>query len=230
MMDIYNLIKFLIGVIFLSIASFQDMKDREIMSIIWLIMGIISSIFLILFYFTNIFFVIILIIIFFSWFIELEKIEKYLDIIVFLISMLVLLYLNENPVFFVDIILMLAYKYLHYAGILGGKADARAIMAITLLNPLYPELFSSFYARRFIVQLIFPYSLEVLFYAAILNAIIFSIYLFIKNMKNNSPKELNKIFTHEYKNNEWVKYQTPFVFSILLGFVLSYIFDLFFFI
>jgi|GEM_PF-2042929 len=227
-MDLLNVLKFITGVIFLGIGSYQDLKDREITSFLWLLMGIIASIFLILEYTSDLFYLIVLMLIFFLWFIDIKYYEKYIELIFFITLLILLLFTNEHKFLFVDGVLLLAYKYLYRFGAIGGKADARAIMAITLLNPLYPQLFTNFYSNREIVSIVFPYSLEVIFYAAIINAIIFMIYVLIKNIKNKAEKKLNYIFTHLYENGEWIKYQTPFIFSMLIAFILSYFFDFFY--
>ncbi|MDP8011500.1 MAG: hypothetical protein ACP5R3_04940 [Thermoplasmata archaeon] len=222
------MLKFFIGIAFLAIASYQDIREREITAMIWIFMGITSAILLFIAYSQDIFYVITILAIFFLWFLDIEKYEKYLDILSLIILISILFFTKENLVFFVDGILIIFYKYLYNYGILGGKADARAIMAITLLNPFYPELFLNFYANRSIVSIIFPYSLEVLFYAVIINAIVFIIYLFFINIKNGAKFLPKKIFTHIYSNGEWIKYQTPFILSILIAFIISYFFDLFY--
>lgn len=227
-MDLVDVLKFSTGILFLGIGAYQDIKSREITSFVWLLMGLVSSVFLFYQYISDIFYLTILIAIFFLWFIDMKIYEKYIDLFFFILLLAVLFFTTEHLFFFIDGILLLAYKYLYRYGALGGKADARAIMAITMLNPTYPELLTKFYANRQIVSIVFPYSLEVLFYAAILNAIIFMIYVFIKNIKNGARLEWKFMFTHVYRNNEWSKYQTPFIFSMFLAFIVSYFFDLFF--
>ncbi|MGC8564912.1 MAG: hypothetical protein ACP5R0_00760 [Thermoplasmata archaeon] len=227
-MDLINILKFITGIVFLGIGSYQDLKDREITSFLWLLMGIVASIFLIIEYTSDFLYLTVLILIFFLWFIDIKNYENYIDLVFFITLLMLLLFTNEHKFLFVDGVLLLAYKYLYHFGAIGGKADARAIMAISLLNPLYPQLFTNFYSNREIVSIVFPYSLEVIFYAAIINAIIFMIYVLIKNIKNKAEKKLNYIFTHLYVNGEWIKYQTPFIFSMLIAFILSYFFDFFY--
>ncbi|MGC8663838.1 MAG: hypothetical protein ACP5SF_04860 [Thermoplasmata archaeon] len=229
-MDLLNATKFIIGLVFLCVGAYQDIKEREISAILWLFMGILASVILFLINLNDIFYIVVFILIFFLWFVDLKTYEKFVDFAFLIFLVLILIFTKEGLAFFLDGILMIVYKNFYNFGIIGGKADARAIMAITMLNPLYPELFTSFYANRELVSVIFPYSLEVLFYAVILNAIIFSLYLFIANIKNGAELKMKKIFTHIYRGNEWIKYQTPFIFSLLLAFILSYVFDLFCFI
>jgi len=224
-MDPNSLLRFLIGILFLSIASYQDIKKREVNTIIFLLMGLLG-VFLMFLEFRLDIGIFIALIIFIISFFNIKKMDHILNLFL-LIILILYLYYGGNKIIFVDSILLLIFKYLYYSGLLMGGADTKAMMAITLLIPYYPVTFTGLDIRTQIVSIIFPYPIEVLFYSVILNALIYMPYLYHFNKKNGfikMPEMLTKIF----KNGKWVKYETPFIFSITLSFIISYIFSLFY--
>ncbi|MEM0299018.1 MAG: hypothetical protein QW124_06190 [Thermoplasmata archaeon] len=223
-MDILSFLKFLTGIVFLSIASIQDIREREISPIIFLLMGT-FAIFYLFYQFTLNLQIIIIILIFLISFIDLGKWDHILNA-VFIIMIFIF---NSNIYLFVTSLLLIIYKYMYNFKFFTGKADMRAAISITLLTPMYPETFTPFHIHNNIVSIIFPFSIQVLFYATIINIIIFMPYVFYKNYKNGIrkfPEMLIKI----YNKGVWESYQTPFIFSILLAFVLSFIVQIFYFI
>jgi len=219
-----DIIKFVIALIFLGFASYQDIKTREISNIVWFIMTIFSGSILILSNLnSNIISVILLIAYFYLWYIDLGKLDKYLDIIFFILSILMIL---RGQIYGESILLLIIFKTLYRINVIKGKADARAMMALTILYPFYPELTLFKSNERYILNIIFPYPIEVLFYAAIIG-FLFSFYLFFRNLSKGNVSR--KMFTNIYDGGEWKIYYVPFIFCILLGFILSNLFDLFYF-
>ncbi len=219
-----DLIKFGIGLIFLGFASYQDIRTREISNFVWFIMTIFSGSILILSNLnSNILSVVFLIVYFYLWYIELGKYDKYLDII-FLILSIIMIIIGQK--YGESILLIIIFKTLYRTNVIKGKADARAIMALTILYPFYPSITLFQSNERYILNIIFPYPFEVLFYSAIVS-ILFSIYLFLKNLSKGYVS--SKMFTRVYDGKDWKIYYVPFIFCILIGFILSYLFDLFYF-
>ena len=98
-----DIVRFIVGVIILSYASYTDIKTRRASDILWIIMSIIGAILLL---------------------------TQYL-IIGF-----------ENIMILLFIPIMIGFIYLLYQmRLLFGGADAKAIMAITILLPLQPNIY-----------------------------------------------------------------------------------------
>ncbi len=99
---ILDVIRFIIGVIILSYASYTDIKTRRASNILWVMMGFIGLILIFIQYFTISF---------------------------------------ENILILIFIPIMIGFVYLLYQiRLLFGGADAKAIMAITILLPIQPNL------------------------------------------------------------------------------------------
>lgn len=223
-MDLISVLRFLLGFAFLSAASYQDLKEREVNALIFLLMGL-AAFPILLYEFSVDIGVLIIVSIFIISFFELGKSEHILNAI-FLIMLILYITFNGNRIIFADGILLIFYRYLFIAGIMKGGADMRAIMAITLLVPHYPETFTGFDVNS-AISYIFPYSLEVLFYAAVLNVLIYVPYLLFRNIKEGNisfPNMLTKL----YSDGKWIPYQTPFVFTITIAFIFSFLFSLFY--
>ncbi|MGC8610555.1 MAG: hypothetical protein ACP5LM_04300 [Thermoplasmata archaeon] len=221
-MDLHSILIFISSLIILSIASYQDIKTRYIDNILWLILATIGFILSIIYYknfwpeLTLMYILIIL------WYFDIMFYEYIIDAIILIIN--IYLMINSSDISFnIDVFLIMIYKYLFILNLIQGKADARAIMSITIISPKYPSGFTYLTNVKNIVNILFPYSLEILFYALIINAIVFGIYVSYKNYKNGAKIS----FTHIYSNGEYKKYETPFIFSITLAFILSYILSLF---
>ncbi|MGC8980553.1 MAG: hypothetical protein ACP5KL_03545 [Thermoplasmata archaeon] len=221
-MDVLSMIRFLTGILFLSVASYQDIRDREVNSFIFFLMGIVASALIIYEFFPG---ALIPVLIFFLSFLDLKSFDHVLNIL-FIVSSIFYIIYNGSYIIFILSILLIIYKYLHYTGILPGGADMRAIMAISLLVPYYPETFTGLNVKFQFISIIFPYSIEVLFYAAILNALIYLPYVYYLNYRNKNIK-VPEMFTKVYRDGKWVPYETPFIFSITIAFLISFFFSLF---
>lgn len=98
-----DIIRFIVGVIILTYASYTDIKTRRASDILWIIMSIIGAILLLTQYLTIGF---------------------------------------ENIMILIFIPIMIGFIYLLYQmRLLFGGADAKAIMALTILLPLQPNIY-----------------------------------------------------------------------------------------
>jgi preflagellin peptidase FlaK len=100
---ILDVVRFIVGVIILSYASYTDIKTRSASNILWIIMSVIGAILLLIQYLTIGF---------------------------------------ENIMILIFIPIMIAFVYLLFQmRLLFGGADAKAIMAITILLPFQPTIY-----------------------------------------------------------------------------------------
>ncbi|MCJ7571441.1 MAG: prepilin peptidase [Candidatus Thermoplasmatota archaeon] len=98
-----DVVRFIVGVIILSYASYTDIKTRRASDILWIIMSVIGAILLLIQYLTIGF---------------------------------------ENIMILIFIPIMIGFVYLLFQmRLLFGGADAKAIMAITILLPLQPTIY-----------------------------------------------------------------------------------------
>ena len=185
---IIDLLRLLISLPFFIYASYWDMKERLITSSVWFFLGFFAIGFD-MWQFFNIYSFIALIpavIIFYEWFFEWNKkmVPYSLYIIAGAIFIYSLIYHYDTfPILLISI-LMVLFRLLHRVKIIRGRADVRALMAISLLQPLYPH-FSPFPifvpAYENIVQLTFPFTFLVLLYSAIAS-LFFLLFIFLRNI------------------------------------------------
>jgi preflagellin peptidase FlaK len=193
MSDSMSIIRFIIGVIILLTAAYQDYKTRLVSSILWIAMALAGALILsyqLIFVFENsfaLYFIPIILIMFFEWYVELSKnLRVLINGIGFVLSLLLLSISFNLSTFsvFLIILVMLAAKLLYIKKILKGKADAKALMSIAILVPYYPALFTVYSLpsiNRSIAQVTFPFAIEVLMNAAV-TAVFYVIYLFFFNV------------------------------------------------
>ncbi len=172
-------------------ASYQDYCERMIDNRIWFYLGIIATLLDMVYFWGlgwKLIFLIPSLIIFYEWFYEWEKIRA--KLLLYFIALLFLLY----PFFYVSLLyevypllliafLMLFIRFLHHIRTIKGKADARALMLIPLLQPLYPKfgMFPIFIPLHIgFVQVAFPFLFLVLFYSS-LSSVGYIFYFFILN-------------------------------------------------
>ncbi len=193
MSDSISILRFILGVIILVIAAYQDYKTRQVSSILWVVMAIAGILILsyqLIFVFENsfaLYFIPIILVMFFEWYIELSKnVRILINGIGFFLSIM-LLFLSFNlstfSVFLIILIILIA-KLFYIKKILKGKADAKALMSIAILVPYYPALFTVYSLpsiNRNIAQVTFPFAIEVLMNAAV-TAVLYVIYLFFFNV------------------------------------------------
>ena len=217
-------IRFIVGVILLSYASYTDIKTRSASNILWIIMSVIGVILLLTQYLTIGF---------------------------------------ENIMILIFIPIMIGFVYLLFQmSLLFGGADAKAIMAITIILPLQPKIYDlPIWGQSFM-----PASWTV-FVNSLIIFLFIPIFLLIYNltqrniklphallgykMKLQKAKEkfvwpLEKIkdgktkliirpkefdTKEEYKEFEkqgiteiWVTPKIPFMIPLLLGFIFTFIF------
>ncbi|MCD6275309.1 MAG: peptidase A24 [Thermoplasmata archaeon] len=196
-MPLLDLLRFVVAVPFFIYASYSDLKERMISTAVWFFLGIFAVIFNVYQYLSLLGIIALLpsIIIFYEWFFEWEN--KFVPLVLYIISSILFFYAlilsilhwgkvpNVVPLLLITI-LMVIFRVLHHFRVIRGRADARALMTIALLQPTYPTyLFSSFpiFVPRYvkIVQLVFPFTFLVILYAGIF-FFIFLISLFIFNL------------------------------------------------
>jgi len=187
-MSYIDLARFLIAIPFFTIASYQDWKDRLISPTIWFILGFVAF-GLDIYQFPTLAGIVALIpsiILFYEWFFEWEGREKYIQYSLWAIAFGTFAYsifIGAPSPLIVMFILVALFRGLHGIKILRGRADARALMSIAILQPLYPSFFGlPIFTPPYlnIIELTFPFAFLVLLYSAIAS-VIFIISLSIKN-------------------------------------------------
>ncbi len=183
-----DLLRFVIALPFFLYASYTDLKERLISSSVWFFLGSFAIGFDIYQFFNieSIIAIIPAIIIFYEWFFDWDK-----KIILYLlygiagaIFIYSLIYIYEVFPILLIIILMVFFRILHGAKIIRGKADVRALMTVSLLQPLYPHfspfpIFVPMYEE--IIQLTFPFAFLVLLYSAIASLFLL-LFIFLRNL------------------------------------------------
>ena len=183
-----DLLRFLLAIPFFTYASYQDWKERLVSPQIWLLLGILA-VGMEIHQFPSLEALIPIAsasIIFFEWFFEWEGREKIFQIFLWLVGLSLIplaMYLHAPPVLIVTALLMPIFRAFYRAGILKGRADARAIMSVALLQPNYPSFLGfPIFVPEFVdvVEITFPFAFLVLLYAALI-AILLIPALFILN-------------------------------------------------
>ncbi len=190
-----DLVRLLISLPFFIYASYTDWKERLISTGVWFFLGIIS--FALLLYqfhsYVEILAIIPAVILFYEWFVEWKnKIYSYAFISLALIIFFIAVFLAiEKGVYgitplFVMTVLLILFRALYAAKIIRGRADARALMSIAILQPVYPRhIFSVFplWVPRYVelVEITFPFAFLVLLYTGIIFAL-FLLSLGIRNL------------------------------------------------
>ncbi len=190
--SLIDLMRFLVAFPFFAYASYQDFRERLIDNRIWFYLGIIAVIFDVV-YFSELgwmlVFLIPSIIMFYEWFFDWNS--PWIPLTLYLIAFVILIYplltpalLNEVYPLLLIALLMLFVRILHATKIIRGKADARALMLISLLQPLYPHFYSfPLFIPKYVgfVQVAFPFLFVVLLYASFV-AFGYIIFLFLLNV------------------------------------------------
>ncbi len=188
-MSYVDLARFIIAIPFFTIASYQDWKDRLINPTIWFILGFIAfGLDIYQFpYLAGIMGLIPSVILFYEWFFEWEKKEMRIQYTLWFIATGIFIYSvisYSPPPLLVMFILLVIFRALHKIKVIRGRADARALMSVAILQPVYPSffifpLFIPPYLE--IVELTFPFAFLTLLYAAIV-ALLFILYVFLRNI------------------------------------------------
>ncbi len=184
-----DLLRFIIAIPFFLYASYSDWKERLISPMVWFILGFFAfGIDLYQYHsLASIIAIIPSIIIFYEWFFEWEKEERIIQYALWTLAIALFAYsitLKADPVLIVMFIMLLVFRGLHAIKVIRGRADARALMSVAILQPTYP-FFLSFpvFVPNYvdIVQLTFPFAFLTLLYAAIAS-LIFIFAIFIRNI------------------------------------------------
>ncbi len=184
-----DLIRFLIAIPFFLYASYSDWKERLISPMVWFILGF-FAIGLDIYQFHSLNSIIALlpsIIIFYEWFLEWEGKEKYIQYALWCISALLWLYsifASAEPALIMMFVMLVIFRGLYWLKIIRGRADARAMMSVAILQPHYPKFlnFPVFVPEHLeIVQFTFPFAFLTLLYAAIA-ALIYILGMLLRNL------------------------------------------------
>jgi preflagellin peptidase FlaK len=205
-----SLTRFAIGLAFLIFASAQDLKRRRVDDLVWIILGSLGILLIVVqlimdnsrweYYLV----LIPVLILFFDIFWDREPLYEDgkfkfvpLPIIFYILAIvaMILLFLNYSSdeyflrLFTVPVMILVCYA-LYYSRIIRGGADAKALICISMLMPLYPVLYGfpliSMEPRVLeVTSILFPFALLVLLNASILflfSPLVFLIY----NVKRRS--------------------------------------------
>ena len=203
-LDVFDIFRFIFGMLILTYASYLDLKSRKVKNSVWIVLGIGATIIL----FFNLLFIenlenvhnylIILapIFILFMYFLTCDyifdlKTKKinYPWLALIIIGIVVIVYqtisfwsdswLNLFYLQLVSIMILIFIFYLFYlTNLLHGGADTKAMMAIAILVPFYPDFLQfpvwnvSYGIASLALELVFPYALIILF-----NAVIISVFI-----------------------------------------------------
>ncbi len=183
-----DLLRFIVSLPFFLYASYSDFKERLISTWVWFILGFFAIGFAIL-QFPDIHSIIALIpsvIIFYEWFFEWD--HKWVSYVFYALAISIFLYsftfLYDVVPMIVMFIMLIFVRGMHAGKIIRGRADARALMSIAILQPLYPKflnfpLFTPKYVE--IMQITFPFVFLVLLYSAIA-AMFYLLFVLFRNL------------------------------------------------
>lgn len=202
-MEPITIAKIIIGISFLSYASYSDIKTRTVSDKVWLLIGAFGFLFLLYDFYNNIYYILALIsfgIFFLTAFFEpMEKtdfykgeINKYIfyPILTFGFGLFFFLFykfailskdLQFIKLLLIPLMILICYG-LYYSGLLHGGADAKALMGISILTPFYPSsailsfLFPSFVLWSFSIN---NEQIELYPFAIVIltNSVIFAIFV-----------------------------------------------------
>ncbi len=169
-----DMLRFLIALPFFIYASYSDLKERLISTWVWFILGIFAFAFLVIQFPTRegIIAMLPLAIIFYEWFFEWE--HRWVPYVFYAVASALFLYslqyIHEVYPLSIAFLMLLFVRLMHHLKIIRGRADARALMTVAILQPLYPSfmsfpLFTPQYVE--IVEVTFPFMFLVLLYSAI---------------------------------------------------------------
>ncbi len=182
-----DILRFLTALPFFIYASYSDFKERLISSEVWFILGFFAIAYDIIQFPTLMGVISLLpsIIVFYEWFFEWD--HRWVSYVFYAIAAGIFLYsllaINETYPMVIMFLMMAFVRFMHRVKIIRGRADARALMTVALLQPLYPKFlnFPIFVPEYVdIVQVTFPFMFLVLLYSAIA-ALFYLLFLVIRN-------------------------------------------------
>jgi archaeal preflagellin peptidase FlaK len=190
-MEWLDLSRLVLAIAVLVTASYSDWKTRMASDIFWLFMGCAGLVFIVIQIVTTgadplyLLFLVPLGVVFFDIFWDrkgiLEDGINPIPLLLYLVAVACLVYLAltfwEEMLFWqlLDILIMFGLLILLYQiDVIKGGADAKALIALSLMFPLYPMVgvFPLIPIPNELSMLLFPFSLLILFNAAILSLII----------------------------------------------------------
>ncbi len=189
-----DLLRFIIALPFFLYAAYSDLKERLVSTAVWFFLGLFSFALLLYQYHSLIELLAIssAAILFYEWFVEWEK-KIYSAAFVILAVMLFFASLGmaiakniygSTTIILIPLLLLL-FRGLYRFRVIRGRADARALMSIAILQPSYPRvLFHPFplWIPQYVelVEITFPFVFLVLLYTGIF----FALFLLSLGMMN----------------------------------------------
>lgn len=204
-----DILRVMLGMMFLSYASYTDLKTRKVKNEVWMVMGACGCALLALQLLSEgrrweYFLILIPVaILFFSMFIDFgsssekgEKSVNFIPIVLYITGLLVIIFqfnvLSGETLFYKLLtipILILFFFVLYQLGMLHGGADAKAMMAIAIFVPFYPH-FLGFPLLQFspervatAMELFFPFAFLVL-----MNSVFFVVWALLAFLIYNGAK------------------------------------------
>ncbi len=186
-----DLLRFAVGVAVLGYAAYSDIKERAVYSFVWIIMATAGYALTVYEYAGNLYTLLTFAaaaIVFYQWYFD--DLSLNVKIVIYFISFV--LAVGGITLGFTDHATWLGLATyavtvlvigLRHRGIIKGRADARAVMAIAALHPAYPavqQFMNLSPLARSIAEVTMPFALLVLFYAAV-SALSVPLYLGIRN-------------------------------------------------
>ncbi len=205
-MTYLSIVRFIVGLSFLSVAALMDIKTRRVTDKLWIVMAVVALALLSIQLFNKevgwrYYLIFIPIIVLLSEaFYEVPALftDKGINFGVltwFFIPVITVTYQIfsiSDDIFFWSLlaipIMMIIVFILYYFAILYGGADAKAVLVLAILVPFYPHIpgftHTGLVSQQIpFMQIMFPFTLIVLLNASIIVLFILPVYLFI-NLKN----------------------------------------------
>lgn len=217
-MDFLTILRIIIGISFLSYASYSDIKTRTVSDKVWLLIGVFGFLFLLYEFYNNPYYILALVsfgIFFLTAFFEATEktdfykgeINKFIfyPILIFGFALFFFVFykfaiLSKDWQFIklllIPLMILICYG-LYYSRLLHGGADAKALMSISVLTPFYPTsailtlIFPSFVLWSFSINNE-PIELYPFAIVVLTNSVIFAIFIplifFFYNLANREVK------------------------------------------
>lgn len=186
-----DIVRFAIGFALLGYAAYSDIRERAVYSAVWLAMATAGYILAVYEFSSNVYALLTFAgaaVVFYQWY--MDNIRNTVKMAIYFLSFILVV---GGMVFgFADHATWLGLATyavtvlcigLYRKGVIKGRADARAIMAIAALHPAYPaieQIMTLSPLARSVAEVTMPFALLTLFYAAV-SALSVPVYLGIRN-------------------------------------------------
>lgn len=189
-----------------SIASYQDIKDREISSIIWFLSGGAGLILILLEHgYKAIFCVISVIFLFYPTFFEFSNKAKIIFVSIGIAIFIVdIIYSQAYQLVSPPLVILLGHL-LYRTRVLMGGADAKAFMVLGIMFPVYPSIsIFSIPPNREFYNVVFPFAITVILYASLALVLLIPYNIAI-NLRRGKIKFPHMLFGYTIKIEDFDK-------------------------